>query len=117
MSTPTGPVKQRQIDLEDVKQPLRAICMRLDVGELDLFGSVTSNSFDEASDIDVLVSFEGGSRDLFNRYFTLKERLETLFGRTVDLVMADSVRNPYLQASIEKERINVFRKSDTKTSL
>ena len=34
----------------------------------------------------------------------LKEALEDLFGRPVDLVEATAVRNPYLRADIERSR-------------
>ena len=44
----------------------------------------------------------------FDAYFGLKEALEELFGRPVDLVEAGAVRNPYLKASIEQSRENLY---------
>ena len=41
-------------------------------------------------------------------YFGLKEALEGLLGRPVDLVEPGAVRNPYLKASIEGSREPVF---------
>lgn len=38
------------------------------------------------------------------RYFGLKEDLEALFGRPVDLVMPRAVRNPYVRAEIQRDR-------------
>ena len=38
------------------------------------------------------------------RFFELQARLEALLGRKVDLMMAASVRNPYLLRSINQDR-------------
>ncbi|WP_251453876.1 hypothetical protein [Microbacterium sp. Marseille-Q6648] len=45
-----------------------------------------------------IIEFDSGVADLFDAYFGLKEDLEALFGRRVDPVMADAVRNPFFQA-------------------
>ena len=42
--------------------------------------------------------------DYADAYFSLKQSLETLFGRAVDLVTAPSVVNPYLRDSINATR-------------
>jgi predicted nucleotidyltransferase len=41
-------------------------------------------------------------------YFDFKEPLETLLGRSVDLVEPRELRNPCLEASIEQSREPVF---------
>ena len=92
------------------REELRALCQRFHVRRLDLFGSAARGDFDpEHSDIDFLVEFE---RDTvlhpFDTYFGLKEGLEALFGRPVDLVEPGALRNPYLKASIEGSRKPVF---------
>ena len=53
----------------------------------------------EHSDIDILVDFTPGTPDPFDAYFGLKEDLERIIGRRVDLVMAEAVRNPHFAAS------------------
>jgi predicted nucleotidyltransferase len=64
-----------------------------------VFGSATGDRFDASrSDVDLLVEFQPTVIDLFDAYFGLKEDLERIFGRRVDLVMADAVRNPYFRA-------------------
>jgi uncharacterized protein len=71
----------------------------------------TSNSrFDPLrSDVDFLVEFEpdlpGRALDVF---FGLKEALESLFGRSVDLVIAGAVKNPFLRDSIERSRETIY---------
>jgi uncharacterized protein len=44
----------------------------------------------------------------FGAFFRLKESLETLFGRSVDLVEPSAIRSPYLKASIERSREPIF---------
>jgi hypothetical protein len=44
----------------------------------------------------------------FKTYFGLKEALEALFGRSVDLVEPSAIRNPYFKESVERSRESVF---------
>ena len=37
-------------------------------------------------------------------YFDLKEELERLFARKVDLLMPSAIRNPYLRRAIDEQR-------------
>jgi predicted nucleotidyltransferase len=96
------------IDLAPYQASIAAICRDWDIKQLDLIGSATRDDFrPESSDIDVLVEFEGTS-DLFHRYFTLKERLESLFGRKVDVIQAGAVKNPYVRETIERDRMIIY---------
>jgi predicted nucleotidyltransferase len=54
------------------------------------------------------VEFDRSGGDLFNRYFELKEQLELLVGRPVDLVMADAIKNPYFKAAVEAQREQLY---------
>jgi uncharacterized protein len=75
-------------------------CERFGVARLRVFGSAVTEHFDPAgSDVDLLVDFLPERGNLFHDYFDLKEELERIFGRDVDLVMADAVRNPYFARS------------------
>jgi uncharacterized protein len=93
---------------------LRILCRRFYVRRLDLFGSAARDDFDpDRSDIDFLVEFDRSAPgNLFDTYFGFKEALEELFGRPVDLVETGAVRNPYLKASIEQSRQNVYATCD-----
>jgi len=97
-------------EIELHREELRALCRRFHVRRLDLFGSAARGDFDpERSDVDFIVEFE---RDMplhpFDAYFGLKEGLETLVGRRVDLVMPGAIKNPYRKASIERDRETVY---------
>jgi predicted nucleotidyltransferase len=92
------------------REEFQALCCRFHVRRLDLFGSAARGDFDpERSDVDFIVEFE---RDMplhpFDAYFGLKEGLETLVGRRVDLVMPGAIKNPYRKASIERDRETVY---------
>jgi len=92
--------------IENKRSELEAVCRRRAVQRLEVFGSAVRDDFDAAtSDLDFLVEFDA-TADLpaLDRYFGLKEDLETLFGRPVDLVMPRAVRNPYLRAEMDRDR-------------
>jgi len=86
---------------------IEALCRKYAVRRLLLFGSAGSDHFDEAtSDIDLLVEFDDAPVSRFDAYFGLKEDLEALFGRPVDLVSVAALENPYfakLVASTSRE--------------
>ena len=99
------------IDIEKVKPEIERICRRLPVKRLGLFGSALSENFSQGSDIDVLVIFDSGENiDLFDKYFELKERLEEIFKRDVDLVVDRKFKNPVLRKSIDRTRTVIYER-------
>ena len=83
----------------DVQAIARA-CEAHGVERLRIFGSVLGDTFDpNTSDVDFLVDFLPGRGGLLHDYFELKEDLERIVGRQVDLVDAGAVRNPYFARS------------------
>lgn len=96
------------IELHNYKESIRNICVSLSVKRLELVGSATREDFkDDESDIDVLVDFEGNER-LFERYFDLKEQLEKCFGRMVDVIQTNAIKNPFVKQSIDRDRITLY---------
>lgn len=92
------------------KTELEELCRRFHVRRLDLFGSAAGEDFDaERSDLDFLVEFEpappGGYADSF---FGLKESLEQLFCRPVDLVASAAIRNPFFRESVERAKVPLY---------
>lgn len=83
-----------------------ALCRAVGVRRLDLFGSAADGRFDEdTSDVDVLVEFDRRPGfDYFGSYFALKDGLERILGRPVDVVSATSIRNPYFRAEVMRTR-------------
>jgi predicted nucleotidyltransferase len=105
---------QQQVDPEimpeQVFRSLVDLCRQYRVRSLALFGSATGDAFDpEASDIDLLVSFEPmPPAEHMRSYFGLLEGLEALFCRTIDLVEPDAIRNPFVLASVLKGRVELY---------
>lgn len=89
---------------------IESLCRELGVRRLDLFGSATGDAFDVvSSDVDVLVEFDPGPGfDYFGAYFELKEGLEAILGRPVDVVTASSVRNPYFRETLMRTKEQLY---------
>lgn len=99
------------IDLiEQHRAELEALCRKHRVKTLEVFGSAADGTFDPArSDLDFLVEFlpDTGGR-MFDGYFDLKDDLERLFHRTVDLVMPRAIRNRYFLEAVNEQRKPVY---------
>jgi predicted nucleotidyltransferase len=93
--------------LVDTKRAqLVALCRNRGVKRLELFGSAARDDFDaERSDLDFLVDLgDDPCTSPLDAYFGLKDELEALFNRPVDLVSDGSIRNPYVLASIQRDK-------------
>lgn len=91
--------------IENKKLELQRLCEKYDVNTMYLFGSATSDHFNETSDIDIIISFKDLPFDRYtDNYFELHEKLEELFNRKVDLLTERSLSNPYFIQSIEKSK-------------
>ena len=99
------------LDIENIKPDIIRVCRDMPVKRLGLFGSALSKNFSTKSDIDVLVIFDSGENiDLFDKYFELKEQLEKIFKRDVDLVVDKQFKNPILRKSIDRTRIVIYER-------
>jgi uncharacterized protein len=97
--------------VEDKRAEVAELCERYGVEQLDMFGSAASDGFDpEGSDLDFVVSFERREPpELFDRYFGLKEDLESHFGRGVDLVTEGALKNdPDFAEGISGSRVPLY---------
>jgi uncharacterized protein len=92
------------------RQELQQLCRRHHVKTLELFGSAADGTFDPArSDLDFLLEFLPAAAALpFHGYFDLKEALEALFHRKVDLVMPAAIRNPYFRKAVDQQRTVLY---------
>ena len=70
---------------------IAAFCARWGVTELSLFGSAVRDDFGPESDVDLLVSFDSGSRRTLFDIVRMEDELRTMFGRNVDLVTRPAV--------------------------
>jgi len=85
------------VKLQENRETIR----RLGVRRGGIFGSYARNEQTEASDMDFLVEFE---KKTFNNYMDLKFLLQDLFGHSVDLVIADTIK-PRIRSIILQETV------------
>ena len=84
------------------RDAVAAFCRKWRIRELSIFGSALHEDFSPESDLDFLVSFEpGASWDLFD-LVEMKAELEAQYGRSVDLVEKEALRNPWRKREILK---------------
>ena len=97
-------------EVEAQAKVIEDLCRRRHVRRLELFGSAAAGGFNPGtSDLDFLVEFEDlQPRECADAYFGLLEELEEIFQRKIDLVVARSVKNPYLLESIKKSRALLY---------
>jgi predicted nucleotidyltransferase len=104
------------IELVEIqKRELSELCRHYRVERLDVFGSAANGLFDPSrSDLDFLVRF--GQRhptgEYAERYLDFADALEKLFGRRVDLLTEQSIRNPFLKREVEASRQVIYEQSD-----
>lgn len=75
-------------------------CQRWEIVEFALFGSVLRDDFRPDSDIDVLVTFASEHPLTLDDLLNMQEEIEALFGRKVDLVNKQYLKNPYRRHEI-----------------
>ncbi|MFO7844463.1 MAG: nucleotidyltransferase domain-containing protein [Bacteroidales bacterium] len=85
------------------------ICKKYKVDELYVFGSILTQSFNKQSDIDFLVKFgDVDLYDYFDNYIDFKESLEDLFKRIVDILEVQTLKNPILKRSIDRNKVKIY---------
>jgi uncharacterized protein len=102
-----------QADIVEKRDALAAICRRYGVARLEVFGSAARGArFDpKRSDADFLVTFTPAARDDLAALTDLKDALEKLLGRPVDLVDREAIersRNFIRRRAILKEAETVY---------
>ena len=91
MHQPNIPISRNQV---------AEYCQRWKITEFALFGSVLRDDFRPDSDVDVLISFAADTHWSLFDLVEMQEELKKLFGREVDLVEREGLRNPFRRRSI-----------------
>jgi predicted nucleotidyltransferase len=97
-------------EISEKREQVAELCRQYHVRRLALFGSAVRDDFDpQRSDLDFVVEFEARQPGEYAKaYFGLLAALEQLFGRHVDLVEPDAVRNPYFRRAIEARQETLY---------
>jgi len=94
----------RETLITRLRQSMPELQVRYGVLHLDLFGSFARQTAGSDSDVDLLVTFQG--EPTFMGYMGLKEELEALLGRSVDLVTPSCLK-PRIREAVLAELLHV----------
>ena len=73
-----------------IKEHYNVLVIEYGVSKIGIFGSVVKGTMTEDSDLDIVVEFKKPIGFKFNRFV---EYLENLFGRKVEVVTEDGIKN------------------------
>jgi predicted nucleotidyltransferase len=97
------------IEMKNHIERIKTLCNLYNVEKMYLFGSALNSNFSDKSDIDLLVKFKPIElSQYFDNYINFKENLESLFGREVDLLEEQTLKNPILINSINQTKELVY---------
>lgn len=82
----------RRVEVLEILAANREALREFRVKSLAIFGSVARNEATDSSDVDLLVEFDEGARVGLFTFVRLKQFLEGVLGRTVDLATASALR-------------------------
>ena len=94
--------------IEAQSPAIEAFCTRWWVRELALFGSAVRGELRPDSDLDVLISFDEDAPWSLWDLIAMQDELTELFGRKVDLVEREALRNPYRRECILSTRKVIY---------
>lgn len=95
--------------IESNRRAIADLCHHHGVRTLEVFGSILREDFDAAlSDVDVLVDFAPDRGRSFSSLLDLKEALEALFARSVDLIEPHTIVNRRLRYYIDQDKALVY---------
>jgi predicted nucleotidyltransferase len=90
---------------DEIQERINTVCKIHFVETMYLFGSAASGSMNKNSDLDILVKFsEMNLYHYFDNLLSLKDSLESIFNKPVDLLEEQAVKNPYLKNSIDNNK-------------
>ncbi len=94
-------------EFQSRRAEIAGICAELGVRRLELFGSGMRSA--SPRDLDFLVDLgERPPAEYSAAYFALRERLEALFAKPVDLVTLPGLANPYFRQRVEQEKTLLY---------
>ena len=87
------------------------LCRKHKVKSLAVFGSILTDRFNDQSDVYLLVDFEPIDHvkfDYVSNYFGLRDALELLFNRKVDLIEEKGLRNKYFIDNVNRTKQVIY---------
>ena len=73
------------------------------------FGSVCTENFNDNSDIDFIIAFEKRYFENYvENFFALEDELKQLFKRKIDLVVEETIQNPFFINVINRTKTPIY---------
>jgi len=95
--------RERKLDDSFPIEKIEAFCRRWKVAELAVFGSARRGEMGPDSDVDLLIEFAPEASWSLYDWVDMIADLKVIFGREVDLVSKQGLRNPYRRQAILSE--------------
>ncbi len=90
-------------------ESIKLLCNAHRVSFLAAFGSVTRDDFSKDSDIDFVVDFNETDPLIYtDLYFDLKDKLEILLKRNIDLVENRAIKNHYFREELNHTKVILY---------
>lgn len=88
---------------------IKKLCKEYRVKSFSVFGSVLTDGFSSESDIDFVVDFEENDPIKYtDLYFQLKDKLEQVLKRQIDLVEERGIKNSFFRKEIEASKVLIY---------
>jgi hypothetical protein len=95
--------------IEQNQSTIIQLCTQHNVKTMYAIGSVLTNQFNANSDVDLLVRFNDFDVEkYFINYTNLKESLENILHKKVDLIEEQTLKNPILIRSINNNKQLIY---------
>jgi predicted nucleotidyltransferase len=96
------------IDENKISQ-IKKLCELNKVKTLFAFGSVIRDDFNDSSDVDLVVDIDETDPYIYtDLYFNIKEKLENIFKRQVDLLEERAINNRFFRQELEKTKVKLY---------
>jgi predicted nucleotidyltransferase len=96
------------IDKQKIEE-ISELCKSNKVKSLFAFGSVTRADFGEFSDIDLVVDIDENDPFTYTDiYFNLKNKLEIILKRQVDLLEERAIKNKLFKEQLDRTKISLY---------
>lgn len=88
---------------------IKQLCEKYKVRTFSAFGSVTRDDFNNESDIDFVVDFhENDPFEHTHLYFEIKEKLEKLLKRQIDLIEDRAIKIQYFREELDQTKVLIY---------
>jgi len=98
-------MKISEKNIERIKQ----LCKEHRVKNFSVFGSALTENFSSDSDIDFMVDFDENDPIKYtDLYFKLKDKLEQILKRQIDLIEERGIKNSFFKKEIDESKVIIY---------